>query len=93
MPAVAILDRRQTLSERAFVELKVWELPTPIRGSVHHYKYRLVLILDDVCVLRYDNEAGKGDHKHLGPDEQPYAFVSLEDLLADFWSDVTARLE
>lgn len=26
--------------------------------------------MDGNCVLRYDNEAGKGDHKHIGDDER-----------------------
>jgi predicted transcriptional regulator len=28
------------------------------------------------CVLRYDNEAGKGDHKHIGTFETAYVFES-----------------
>ena len=44
----------------------VWEVPKPKRGSAHSFKYRLALISDGVCMLRYDNEAGKGDHKHIG---------------------------
>jgi hypothetical protein len=41
-----------------------------------------------VCVLRYDNEAGKGDHKHMGEVETAYVFESPNRLLADFWCDV-----
>ena len=41
------------------------------------------------CVLRYDNEAGKGDHKHLGETEVPYNFTTLEQLVADFWDEVS----
>jgi hypothetical protein len=40
------------------------------------------------CVLRYDNEAGKGDHKHIGASETPYTFESPAKLLSDFWNDV-----
>ena len=40
--------------------------------------------------LRYDNEAGKGDHKHVGEREVPYPFIDLATLQADFWADVTA---
>ena len=43
---------------------------------------------EDVCVLRYDNEAGKGDHKHLDDREVPFDFTDLEQLQADFWADV-----
>lgn len=42
------------------------------------------------CVLRYDNEAGKGDHRHMSDVESPYAFSDVETLLADFWTDVDA---
>jgi hypothetical protein len=44
-----------------------------------------------VCRVRYDNERGKGDHRHLGGVEAPYRFRSLERLLADFWRDVNDR--
>ena len=40
------------------------------------------------CVVRYDNEAGKGDHRHLGERELPYRFSTLQALLGDFWRDV-----
>lgn len=62
-----------------------------MRGSEHSFKYRLACIVDDVCLLRYDNEAGKGDHKHLGAREVPYVFTTLDQLVEDFWADV-ARL-
>nr|WP_318290120.1 DUF6516 family protein [Paraburkholderia sp. BL8N3] len=57
-------------------------------GSTHHYKYSLAYIVGDVCVLRYDNERGKGDHRHAGDVETPYSFSTPEHLIADFWSDV-----
>ena len=50
--------------------------------------YRLVLVSNGVCVLRYDNEAGKGDHRHLRDSERPYRFTDPAALLADFWNDV-----
>ena len=62
----------------------------PVRGSIHKFKYRLALVADSVCVLRYDNEAGKGDHRHIGSAETRYKFVDSETLLADFWNDVEA---
>jgi hypothetical protein len=41
----------------------------------------------------YDNEAGKGDHRHLGLREEPYMFTTVEALIADFLADVErARL-
>jgi len=40
------------------------------------------------CVLRYDNEVDKGDHKHLGEHEIPYIITTPQALLNDFWKDV-----
>ncbi len=74
-----------SVGERAVAEVVIWNVPRPLRGSLHLYKYRMVLVVDDVAVLRYDNEAGKGDHRHVGRRELPYDFRGPEDLLVDFW--------
>jgi Family of unknown function (DUF6516) len=92
MPAEPLLDERHVLSESAFAELVVWRVATPVRGSRHEFRYRLALVVDGECVLRYDNEAGKGDHRHAGEREHEYRFRSAEQLLADFWSDVEEML-
>ena len=88
MKAELLLRERFVISPTAFIEMVVWRVPAPVRGSDHGFKYRLALVSQDVCVLRYDNEAGKGDHKHLGEREVPYPFTGLERLQADFWADV-----
>ena len=61
----------------------------PVSGCRHPYKYRLALVVDGECVLRYDNEAGKGDHRHGDGQESPYPFTEIEQLVADFLTDVT----
>ena len=91
MKAESLMDERVILSKRAFVEITIWKLPTPIKSSAHQYKYRLAHVVDDVCVLRFDNEAGKGDHKHINEIEVPYQFTDLETLQADFWTEVHNR--
>lgn len=88
MNAKSMLNERHTISENSFVEMVVWLLPSPLPGSSHRLKYRLALVVNGVCVLRYDNESGKGDHKHVGEDEFPYAFSTPKSLLDDFWNDV-----
>lgn len=88
MKAKEIFQRRIVLSENSFAELVAWELSTPVRGSLHHYKYRLAFIVDGVCVIRYDNEAGKGDHKHIGTQEIACTFTTINQLVADFYTDV-----
>jgi hypothetical protein len=93
MPAGPLLDERQVLSEAAFVELVVWRVPARVRGSQHKFRYRLALVVDRECVLRYDNEAGKGDHRHVRDKEHEYRFMGAEQLLADFWSDVEEMMK
>ena len=88
MPAQLISHERQSLAEDLFKEVVVWRLPAPLAGCAHPFKYRLVLIANGRCVLRYDNERGKGDHKHIGGTETPVAFVDLSTLLAQFHQDI-----
>jgi len=88
MSAERLLDERHVLSETAFAELVVWRVPKPVRGSAHEFRYRLALVVDGNCVLRYDNEPGKGDHRHVGDKEERYRFTSAAQLSTDFWTDV-----
>jgi hypothetical protein len=88
MRATLLLDERHQFDTAAFVALRVWQVPSPVRGSQHAYKYALAYIVDEVCVLRCDNEAGKGVHLHIGNRETEYSFTTPENLLADFWRDV-----
>jgi hypothetical protein len=90
MQAEALAYERHVLAEDAFAEIVVWRVPRAVKGSRHRFKYRLALIVRGECVLRYDNEAGKGDHRHVGKVETVYAFRDHEKLLADFWADVDA---
>jgi len=88
MNAELMLNERHIISESAFAEMVVWRLPTPLSGSRHNFKYRLALVINGRCVLRYDNETGKGDHRHVGDQEKPYVFTTPQTLLNDFWNDV-----
>ena len=85
------MRERLLLSRRAFVETVIWKLPKPLPGSRHAFKYRLAYIANQYCVLRFDNEAGKGDHRHMDEIEAPYMFSNLETLQADFWTAVNKR--
>lgn len=88
MKAELLLRERLVLGSRAFVEVAIWKVAQHLSGSSHGYKYRLAYIVDEKCVLRYDNETGKGDHKHVDEVEVPYEFTDLDSLQADFWTDV-----
>ena len=88
MKATLIVREKIVFDDDSFVELIVWKLPRRLIGSAHDFKYRLALVSKNICVMRYDNEAGKGDHKHLGEIETDYTSVGLEQLQSDFWDDV-----
>ena len=72
MKAELLLKERITQGSHGFAELVLWHLPEPVLGSTHPFKYRLALVMEGQCVLRYDNEACKGGHKHKGAVETAY---------------------
>ena len=39
-------------------------------------------------LVGYDNERGRGDHRHIEGEEQPYSFSTPERLIDDFLADV-----
>jgi len=88
MTSTLMLNERHILTDDVFVEMVVWLLDHPLPQSGHNYKYRLAFVVNGKCVVRYDNEAEKGDHKHIGNKEMPYHFFSPQTLLDDFWVDV-----
>lgn len=88
MKAVNLLRTRIAYSETAFAELVLWQLPKPQPSSPHRFKYRLAYVVNGVCVIRYDNESGKGDHRHFGDSEKRYRFVDPDRLIEDFQRDI-----
>ena len=88
MKAVQLLRTRIIYADTAFAELTLWQVPKPVAGSTHQFKYRLAYVVDGLCVLRYDNEDGKGDHRHIGGKESAYKFTTPDKLIADFERDI-----
>lgn len=70
------------------VEIVIWRVPEPVPPAEHAYKYRLVYVVGGQRVLGYDNERGKGDHKHVGQKQEAYRFTSPQQLMADFMADL-----
>lgn len=89
MSARLIARAKEIRDDESIVEIVVWLLDEPLVPCEHRYKYRLFYGTTDACRVRYDNERGKGDHRHVGSTEEAYAFTDLETLLADFERDVT----
>ncbi len=87
MKAIELFRTKDTYGA-GFVEIVIWQIPQPAPPSGHPYKYRLVYVVNGQRVVGYDNERGKGDHKHMGDREEPYHFVNPQQLMADFMADV-----
>ena len=88
MKAQCLIHSKEVRADGTIVQMVVWRVPQAVPGSAHAFKYRLYCGRDGRCLVRYDNEFGKGDHRHYGETETPYGFVSLERLIEDFLNDV-----
>ncbi len=88
--AELLIRERVVYPDGAQVEMVVWRLPKATPPSRHRFKYRLVCVVAGRRVLGYDNEQGKGDHRHFGEREERFAFSSIERLLEQFSSEVEA---
>ncbi len=88
MKAELITRYRNASADGSLVELVVWRVSEPVPPADHPFKYRLVYVVQGKRVVCFDNERGKGDHKHVGELETPYRFVSVDVLLDDFFAEI-----
>lgn len=94
MRAKLYANQRIKLPDGSLVSVVIWILPQSTEERPHGFKYRLnCCTADGATTVRYDNETGKGDHKHVRGKEMPYAFKGIDTLLDDFWRDVDETLE
>jgi predicted transcriptional regulator len=88
MKAKLLLKDKFVYSDGAIREMTLWKLPKTDKERPHGLKYSLYYGRDGVCAVRYDNERGKGDHRHYGDQEEPYKFESVEKMIQDFNADI-----
>ena len=88
MKAELLFHQRIDYDDGAIVEMVLWRAAEPVPPSTHSLKYRLFYGRSGVREVGYDNERGKGDHRHFQDIETAYAFTTVEKLMADFWADV-----
>jgi hypothetical protein len=81
---------RRQLPDGSIISIVIWLLPEESTENRHRFKYGLNYSAPDgTTLVRYDNERGKGDHKHLGGNETAYQFETVRKLVEDFFDDVT----
>jgi Family of unknown function (DUF6516) len=83
-----LFHQRIDYDDGAIVEMVLWRVPSPVPPSIHNLKYSLFYGRPGVREVGYDNERGKGDHRHFQGAETMYVLCTVEQLVADFWSDV-----
>lgn len=89
MNAIQLYKDRFDYHDGMIIEVVVWQVPQPVLGSQHPYKYRLFYgNTEHRRIVGYDNERPKGDHRHYGEYEEAYLFTTVEQLIADFFADV-----
>lgn len=93
--ATEYANQKIKLPDGSLLSVVIWLLPEPSAERPHSFKYRLnYCTADGATLVRYDNETGKGDHKHFADGkEEPYNFQDIDTVLADFWRDVDEILE
>jgi hypothetical protein len=88
--AELLFHQRIDYDDGGIVEMMLWRVPSPVSPSTHDLKYSLFYGRPGVREIGYDNERGKGDHRHFQGVETEYVFSTVEQLIEDFWSDVRA---
>lgn len=88
MVANLLFKDKYVYADGAIREMVIWQLPIRDPERPHGLKYRLYYGYPNQCLIRYDNERGKGDHRHEGDVEENYSFVSAKQLIQDFKADI-----
>lgn len=84
MRAALITRFKDITPDGDVIELVVWRLPKPVPPCTHDYKYRAVYVVDGKRIVGFDNERGKGDHRHVRGREEAYLFTTVDRLIEDF---------
>ena len=84
-----IYREKYVYADGAIREMVLWQLQEKTAKNPHGLKYRLYYgLADGTSTVRYDNETGKGDHRHKRDQEEPYQFKDVDTLVADFLKDI-----
>jgi len=86
----AVVLREKTTDEQGNVrEMVIWQVePNPRQPEGIRYRLALILAGEKAPAVLYDNHHPKGHHRHIEGVEEPYQFMNVDRLIADFMVDV-----
>ena len=90
MPRAIVVLREKVIDTQGnILEFVIWRVPVTPR-SPSGVRYRLAFVRRDETkpAVLYDNHSPKGHHRHVAGVEEPYGFVGVDQLVADFMADV-----
>ncbi len=72
-------------------EMAIWRVQRS-QSNAEGVRYRLAFIRsgEPIPILLYDNHHPKGHHRHVKGQQEPYAFTTVAQLIADFMSEARA---
>ena len=88
MKATRLFYDRMDYPDGTILEMTIWAVPKPVLGCTHRLKYSLFYGRPGQRLVGYDNERGKGDHRHVDGAQTSYTLTTPEDLISDFLADV-----
>ena len=91
--AVLLLREKTTDEDGNLREMVIWRVPrTRQRPAGVRYRLALIRAGEQQPAILYDNHHPKGHHRHVAGTEEPYTFVDVGQLIADFLADVNRVL-
>jgi hypothetical protein len=93
MVARLVENQKLTLDDGSIIQIRIWRLPGVTVERPHGLKYSLFYGRPGERIIGYDNEAGKGDHRHYRGREENYRFTTFEALILDFMNDVKEEMK
>jgi hypothetical protein len=88
MKAELLFYRRRLFDDGHIMEMTMWRVPQPVPPTTHGLKHSLFYGRPGARLVGYDNERGKGDHRHFLDREGPYQWLGVDRLIGDFLADV-----
>ncbi len=86
--AEKLLDVRQVFGDGGILALRLWRVSQPVPPATHLFRYALFYGPRRQQAVLFENERGKGNHKHIREVESPYVFTTPERLVEDFLAAV-----